>query len=318
MGDIGENYDPPVRPAYAALGTRVPRVRDTRPLLTSTGETPREEALRRAIARDQAELARLETEREALAKRFGEEPPTGSVITFTKFYPGSVRPYSYAALRAGRPLMADGWWLTGREAKSPRTWAELCEFIGDAPFRVIDPNGNTVTMRTSAPEPNTATPIRLVHADELTETVSRWVDAFNGNVSDSPFIVGREANQGRWQVIDERLSGDFAGAVEIVKTFPANDKGEVRARQSVRDRNTAWRAERDAILSLETEPPVWSRVTSLDKAKLWARRQPDGWVRYNGYAVQAVRLTWRSVRDTLGAMRPGTPDSPELINESSE
>lgn len=311
MGDIGENYDPPI-----------PRLRSTRRLLrpTSSGLTPREEALRRAIARDQAELAKLETERERMAERFGTEPPRGTVITFPHRYPSSHKTYTFAALRG-----TSYWYLTGRETKE-YSWSELCAFIGDAPFRTIppaagkaawmmDPTGiaarrvlvledEATKLLRSATEPKSATERALERLQRFSATIV--------------------ASDGRWIVIDDQIYGG-GGIVETdpetglpndaVAVFSADHKGEKRARQSARDRNRAYR---EQVRRLEVEPPVWSRVSSVDDHRKWARRQEDGWVRYSGTAIMAVRLSWDSVKLQLGEMRPGTGRSSELINESTD
>jgi hypothetical protein len=43
-----------------------------------------------------------------------------------------------ARLKAAQADLERGWALTGRETKF-RTWDELAEFIGEEPFRVIEP-----------------------------------------------------------------------------------------------------------------------------------------------------------------------------------
>jgi hypothetical protein len=318
---------------------RLDRRRDA--LRAQSGHTPsrlpaREAKLRRAIARQEAELARLETEREQRAERFGEEPPRGTVIVFPRRYPGSYKTYEFAALRA-----TSYWYLTGREAKE-YSWSELCEFIGDAPFRVIpapdaqparawtiQPGGKAVEFFPGRFDPATFQP-----------AFGRFLDAFARSARKtgvvifpdsgepapksateqalarlSPFIVGREPNGGRWQVLDERLQLQVDAVtkepLDVIKTYPANDKGRARAHQSVRDRNKAYR---EQVRRLEVEPPVGSRVASADDARKWARRQEDGWVRYSDQTIVAVRLSWSAVKLALGAMRPGTPHSAELIN----
>lgn len=314
MGDIGENYDPPVWPIYDA-GTRAPR---NQPRQSSPGLTPRETALRRAIARNEAELARLEAERERRAERFGEEPPVGSVITFTKLFSDPAKPYSYAALRTGpERVSGGGWYITGRDGKQPRDWDALCEFIGDNPFRVIPPSGVAGHQVDGGPF--------VVMVDEAAAILGAvkdgWREAEPKSATERalaklhPFIVGREPNGGRWQVIDERLQLQVDAItqkpLDIIKTYPANDKGRARAHQSVRDRNKAYR---DQVRQLEVEPPVGSRVSSVEDARRWAHRKPDGWTRYNGSHIQGVRLGWESVLRQLGEIRPGVGRSYEMIN----
>lgn len=332
----------------------------------ATQRLSREATLRRSIARSERELAELESRREELAQRFGEEPPVGSVIAFVKMFPGSAKTYTYAALRTGgERVVGSGWFLTGRDGSRPRTWESLCEFIGNGPFRVIpasdaqprkawainaDGASTEFYPRHVAPEafqPALGRSVRagrksaiavfptsgkavfdsflrgfgvLPRSDVLSATEPKSMTELALEKL-RPFIVGREGDEnGRWLVIDERL---YAGGIteidpetglsrDVVKTYPASDKGEARARQSVRDRNRAYR---EQIRRLEIEPPLWSRVSSVDDARKWARRQGDGWIRYNGSTVVAVRLNWESVKLQLGEVRPGTGQSYELVTE---
>lgn len=125
-GDI-ESPFPPRRGRPGLTGERAKIIRDLR---TAQNE------MRKA----QDRLAELN----AAASRFGPEPPVGTVITFTKRFPGSLKTYSYAALRVGpERAVGGGWFLTGRDGKRPQTWAWLCDFIGDGPFRVIEPDDST-------------------------------------------------------------------------------------------------------------------------------------------------------------------------------
>jgi len=95
---------------------------------------------RRHIEREMAKLQARLGELDEAANRFGDEPPVGTVITFQKHFPNSIRTYSYAALRTGpERATGAGWFLTGRDGSQPRTWAWLTDFIGDGPFRVIAP-----------------------------------------------------------------------------------------------------------------------------------------------------------------------------------
>jgi hypothetical protein len=323
MGDVSENFDPPVYDS----GTRVPRNRSTRPLLrqVSDSPTPREMALRRAIARSEAELAELESRREELADRFGAEPPRGTVIVFFHRYPGSYKSYEFAALRA-----SSYWYLTGRETKE-YSWLELCEFIGDAPFRVVSAVdaqpvktwAMSATGKSTEVSPFLVAAARLARKTGLAVFPDEAASVLGGPSKSAteqaleklqPFIVGREAHGGQWQVIDERTNA-FDGTPDIVKTYPGNYEGEQRARQSVRDRNRTYRR---AVRRLEVEPPVGSRVTSVDTPHLWARREVNGWSRYNGTTMQAARLGWFKVKVALGEVRPGTPHSSELIDGSAD
>jgi hypothetical protein len=70
-------------------------------------------------------------------------------------------------------------------------------------------------------------------------------------------------------------------------------------------------AMRDAAADMESgQPPVWSKIQSVENPVRWARREPSGWVRYTGTAIQSVRLSWESVQRQLGEWRPRTMDAP--------
>lgn len=306
--------------------------------------TARERA-ERELAAAQERLAALD----AVADRFGEEPPVGTVITFRKRFPDSNREYSYAALRTkSERVVGGGWFLTGRDGSRPRTWEWLTEFIGDSRFRVIEPPGWSWADDDGKPLPPvksffvaqdeaaaflgaTAAAIRLREnatvaplPGEPEKTPAPGESGYDAAKFEAatrrkyhnplaPFTLVIKA--GQWTVLDRRESDANR---QIVATFPADADGVRRADQSVRDRN---RAVREDILALRVEPPVGARVRSMDNRHLWAQRMPGGWMRFHGKTMQAVRLSWPTVCRQLSQggwssdrIEPGTPDSTEMFD----
>jgi hypothetical protein len=62
------------------------------------------------------------------------EPDAGTIIAFTKRYPGALQAYDYVALRAQNGL----WYRTGGSTvrMAPMGWTELLDFIGDGGLRI--------------------------------------------------------------------------------------------------------------------------------------------------------------------------------------
>jgi hypothetical protein len=82
------------------------------------------QAAQRKLKEAQEELTKVKRE-----TRFGVEPSGGSILKFEKRYNGlASQVYYFAAIRYG-----NRWYLTasGTYPKSPMTWEELTEFIGD-------------------------------------------------------------------------------------------------------------------------------------------------------------------------------------------
>ena len=93
-------------------------------------ETPIQEAERK-IQEAKAALAQAHEnlQKAKRSTRFGVEPSGGSILKFEKRYNGlASQVYYFAAIRYGNK-----WYLTasGTYPKSPMTWEELTEFIGD-------------------------------------------------------------------------------------------------------------------------------------------------------------------------------------------
>jgi hypothetical protein len=130
------------------------------------------------------------------------------------------------------------------------------------------------------------------------------------------FVEATINSSAAWVVRDRRVTSDSAGpGGVVVATFPADDDGKRRALQSVADRNRPVRRE---MLKLKTEPPVGARVRSVVNRRSWARREPQGWVRYSGTRIQGVRLSWAEVRRQLGRIEAGSPDDAALFVRQGE
>lgn len=319
MGDIGETYDPPVHPLRSSsLFARPAR---------TPGSSTREYALRKRIERDQAALAELEIRRE----RFGAEPAVGTTIVFVKAFDkpsplnGRTR-YPYAALRT-----ETGWYLTGRETGA-KSWDELTEFIGDGEFVAYDPPAKFAEWTSpfaglagiadklrnfpkfkviSDPRMPTGVLVVMTEGEEHDHVhVSvdpAWVKPRRDPLA--PFAAMRvpDARPERWQVV--RWSDDYSDAYETVRSF-GGGAGQIHAIQSAAARNAAYQHD---VLTLKVEPPVGARVRAKSNHRIWARREPNGWTRYNGTTVQGVRLSFDTVRYQLGPMEPGTQHSLDLF-----
>jgi hypothetical protein len=274
---------------------------------------------RQHIAREMKKLMDRVAELDAAADRFGEEPPVGTVITFQKHFPHSLKTYSYAALRVGPERVAGaGWYLTGRDGAQPRTWEWLTDFIGDGPFRVIAPESGKSKFFNALFDDRTPSNMVLV-VDEAGKTTlgvdparpkmadlaraARKLGLFTVAPEEIERPLERVANPvapfyavetgGTWAVCDSRVADQPATVV----AFPVAHDGERRARQSAADRNRAvWRTYRAGL----TEPPVGARVRSKSNPKLWAVRENNGWARYNGSTLQCARLRWETTRRQLG------------------
>jgi hypothetical protein len=61
--------------------------------------------------------------------------------------------------------------------------------------------------------------------------------------------------------------------------------------------------QREAEDTANGEPPLWSKIESVENPNRWARREPSGWVRYTNTTIQSCRLTWESVQRQLGEWR---------------
>jgi hypothetical protein len=272
--------------------------------------------IRREITKLNARLAELDE----AANRFGDEPPVGTVVTFQKRFPNSLKAYSYAALRVGAErAVGTGWFLTGRDGKQPRTWEWLTDFIGDGPFRIILPYaymegpGGEVVAFTPDKAPDWSEIARLARKTSLAlerhkrpgnESPSFKVASTSQNDllgegapnPAAPFHAVRALTTPHWEVVN-RVTG------ELKTVFPTDRDGERRARQSAHDRNRAvWDGQ---YAGGHTEPPVGSRVRSKGDLRLWAERRAGGWVRFNGDTIQAIRLSWPSVRRQLKVVEPG-------------
>jgi hypothetical protein len=287
---------------------------------------------RRHIAREMKKLMDRAAELDEAANRFGAEPPVGTVVTFQKHFPNSIKTYSYAALRVGpERAVGAGWFLTGRDGAQPRTWEWLTDFIGDGPFRVIAPeSGKSKFFNVLFDD---RTPSAMVLAVDEAGHILTGVDPVGFRTDSEParnlkpasddfeaetyakkarwalepfwttFVEATVSSSAAWVVRDRRVISDSAGpGGAVVATFPADDDGERRALQSAADRNRLARRE---MLKLETEPPVGARIRSVTNRRCWARREPQGWVRYNGTTIQGVRLSWPEVRRQLGRIEPG-------------
>jgi len=306
-----------------------------------TGGRPGLSSERRHIEREMAKFQARLGELDEVANRFGEEPPVGTVITFQKHFPNSLKTYSYAAIRTGpERAVGAGWFLTGRDGKEPRTWEWLTDFIGDGPFRVIasEPDGGKASFFNVLF--NDHMPSNMVLAVDEAGRISMGVDPARvdrpnlakrmgdefshvaapgqSNYDPEKFEAATRAKYAEtalepfwttfvdatintpavWAVRDRRATSDSAGpGGAVVATFPTGDDGERRALQSAADRNRLARRE---MLKLEAEPPVGARVRSTINRRYWARREPQGWVRYHNTTIQGVRLSWSEVRRQLG------------------
>jgi hypothetical protein len=276
---------------------------------------------RRHIEREMAKLRARVAELDAAADRFGEEPPVGTVITFEKQFPNSIKTYSYAAIRTGPERVAGaGWFLTGRDASQPRTWAWLTDFIGDGPFRVIAPESGKskffnvmlgdhtfsnmvlavdeagkTTLGVDPARPKMTDLARAARKLGLftvaPEEVKRPLERVANPVA--PFYAIETGDRLSWAVCDSRVAEQPA----VVVAFPADHDGERRARQSAADRNrVVWHSYRAGL----EEPPVGARVRSKSNPRLWAVREDNGWTRYNGSVMQCARLRWETARRQLG------------------
>lgn len=302
---------------------------------------------RRHIEREMDKLRARLGELDEAANRFGEEPPVGTVITFKKRFPESIKTYSYAAIRTGPERVAGaGWYLTGRDGSRARTWGWLTDFIGDGPFRVIAPEPDSGKASFFNVLFDDRMPSNLVLVVDETGRATVGVDPVGLRTDSEParnlkpasdefeaetfikkakwalepfwttFVEATINSSAAWVVRDRRVTSDSAGpGGAVVATFPADDDGERRALQSAADRNRLARRE---MLKLETEPPVGARVRSVTNRRCWARREPQGWVRYNGTTIQGVRLSWSEVRRQLGRIEAGSFDDTALFARQGE
>lgn len=289
---------------------------------------------RRHIEREMAKLRARQAELDAAASRFGEEPPVGTVITFQKHFPNSIKTYSYAAIRTGPERVAGaGWFLTGRDASQPRTWAWLTDFIGDGPFRVIMPESISGKAAFFKAMTNRNMPSNMVLVVDETGKATVGVDPATPREPATDWDTALRAARKQAVIVDlvqtKRPGDEFPSYVaapgrsnynplapfvahfdadmwkvlnrstndQVVKSYRADEDGERRARQSAVDRNRlAWKSFRGGLNVL----PVGSRVRSKANPKLWAVRHNNGWARYNGDVVQGVRLTQDTMLRQLG------------------
>lgn len=81
----------------------------------------------RRIDRLQSQIDSLQRELARISSLPEDDFEDHAVIMFEKKFGGSPAVYTYVALKAGRR-----WHLTGKAGNvGPKTWDELCEFIGD-------------------------------------------------------------------------------------------------------------------------------------------------------------------------------------------
>ncbi len=77
------------------------------------------------------EIADLESQLREL-RELPAEPAVGAIVKFTKRLSGNT--YSYAALHTDA-----GWYLTGRDGRTSKSWKQLVQYAGpDAVFVVAD------------------------------------------------------------------------------------------------------------------------------------------------------------------------------------
>lgn len=279
--------------------------------LTSRPGKPGLSSERAHIEREMEKLRTRSAELDEAANRFGAEPPVGTIVDFRKHFPGSLKTYSYAALRVGpERKVGGGWFLTGRDGAEPRTWEWVCDFIGDGPFRVIPPETSknaavdSVELRaTKRPGDEFPSFEQVPGPGESGYNAAK----FEGGVRHknhnpvAPFIAAPGKFTGDWLVLDLRKP-HFDN--QVVRYFAGSD-GERRARQSAADHNRiVWKTFRNGP-HLTFMPPG-SRVRSKTNPKLWAQCGDDGrWTRYNGSMIQSIGLSQDSMlRQLSRAIEP--------------
>jgi hypothetical protein len=279
----------------------------------------------KTVPEAEAALERARWELEQAKRRaawFGAEPPVGSVIKFSKRYPGSGRRYDYAAIRVD-----PGWFLTGQETGT-FTWPALCNFIGAGnAFQLAT---EWTVSQTSALPPGVASTVdgtwgraSFLPTGEIAKRfrVSRATMEVNPvNFIDverealraaerRPTSTGRHSVRPRHRDADPGQSPGAASpdafevinlAGDVVASFNANDDGYRRALQSARDRDRNLNASKQTTVVI-SEPALGARVCNAT-GELTAIRNPGGWLIKRDGRIWLARASWPRLKRVFGAV----------------